>query len=256
MGAHGLAIVRFGAHHLELETGRGVHHDPENEPLYGPLAEYLAAWRRSATLRVLDLGCGTGVLGLVAARATASRVTFADVHPPSVASALANARRAGLCDASGVVGDLLSQVRDAVFDLVLFNPPQTGGPPELAHARPDRYGGGDGAAWFLRFLTELPASLLAAGGRVVCLQHSRANPARVAEAFTAAGFARRELARQRREFTMAELDALSPGTGAHQLALRARGAAQFEGPDADGRCAMTQALWVAERQATARSSSP
>jgi len=252
MGPGPLVTVRFGAHRLELELALGVHHDPRNEALYAALATYVAGALgppRTAPCRALDLGCGSGVLGLVAARAAGLHMTFADVHAPSVAAALANARRNGVRGAVGVTGDLLEPVRGQAFDLVLFNPPQTGGPPTLAHTQPDRYGGDDGAAWFVRLARELGPSVLPVGGLVIGLQHSRANPARVAAAWSAAGFERRELARQPREFTLAELDALAPGTGPHQLALRARGAAEFTGPDGQGRCEMTQSLWVATRTA-------
>ena len=237
-----LTTVRLGASTLTLALADGVHHDPLNEPLYAALAGAVRPGDR-----VLDLGCGNGVLGLVAARAGASHVTFVDVDPNAVALALDNAARDGLTRCDGAAGDLVAPVRGREFDLVVFNPPQTGGPPALAVARPDRYGGEDGAWHFTRFATEAHLVLPALGARCVYHHVSRANPRRVAAAFVEAGFTSRTLAEQDRRFSLADLEALAAGTGAHQLALRAAGAAEFEGPDEGGRCALRQSVRLATR---------
>lgn len=48
--------------------------------------------KRARPARVLDLGCGTGVLGLGVARAVRSPVVMSDIDPEAVAVARANAR--------------------------------------------------------------------------------------------------------------------------------------------------------------------
>src|SRR4051812_10715002 len=75
--------------------------------------------------RVVDVGTGSGVLALAAARAGATRVFAVDVNPNAARTALENARANGFGDrVSAVCGDLLSAVSpDARFDAILSNPP-------------------------------------------------------------------------------------------------------------------------------------
>lgn len=225
-----------------LELAPGVHHDAANDGLLAALAAEVRGGER-----VLDLGCGNGVLGIVAGRCGAASVTFADVHAPSVELALRNAARNGLGVFDGVVGDLVEPLERRTFELVLCNPPQTGWPAGLVSSHPDRYGGEDGALHFLRLARELDRVLPEVGARLVLLRLSRANPRAVDAALVAAGFRVEVRAVQRRTFVLEELDELAPGTAARQLELRSRGRAEFEGPTADGSCVMHQELVVATR---------
>jgi release factor glutamine methyltransferase len=70
---------------------------------------------------VLDLGCGSGVIGLALAQAGAW-VTVSDINPAAVANAAANARANGLA-VTAVVADLLAGIRTSALDCVLINPP-------------------------------------------------------------------------------------------------------------------------------------
>ncbi|GAA3067822.1 methyltransferase [Streptosporangium carneum] len=86
--------------------------------------------RRRDPERVVDLGCGNGVVGLAAALANQeAEVTFVDESYQAVASAeatfLANVE-AGVVTGKGaefLVGDGMSGVRAGTVDLVLNNPP-------------------------------------------------------------------------------------------------------------------------------------
>ncbi|MEW2085840.1 methyltransferase [Streptomyces sp. NPDC005283] len=81
---------------------------------------------RRGTERVVDLGCGNGVIGTAAALANPeATVTFVDESFSAVASAEATYRENVTSDAGAefVVGDGLSGVPDATVDLVLNNPP-------------------------------------------------------------------------------------------------------------------------------------
>lgn len=73
---------------------------------------------------VLDLGCGYGPIGLVAARlASQGRVYMVDVNERAAALAERNLAANGVTNAEVRVGDGLEPVRGIRFDKVLTNPP-------------------------------------------------------------------------------------------------------------------------------------
>lgn len=77
----------------------------------------LATWRRRAELApVLDLGCGTGVLAIAAAKRLHLPVTASDIDPEAVAMARQNVRR------NGVAG-LVRVHRSAGLDAVAVRRP-------------------------------------------------------------------------------------------------------------------------------------
>ena len=75
--------------------------------------------------RVADVGTGTGILALAAARAGAANVVALDINPAAARSAAENARANGLADCvMAVCSDLLSAIAPcAMFDVILANPP-------------------------------------------------------------------------------------------------------------------------------------
>jgi release factor glutamine methyltransferase len=70
---------------------------------------------------VLDVGCGSGLLTLVAARAGAA-VTAVDINPEAVRATSANAAANGLA-AEVLESDLFAALVGRRFDLVVVNPP-------------------------------------------------------------------------------------------------------------------------------------
>jgi ribosomal protein L11 methyltransferase len=96
--------------------GGGTH------PTTASCLELLAALAPLDGLRVLDLGSGSGILGIAALRLGAAAAVCADVNPEAVESA----RRNGA--ANGVAGRLAHRLADAAglagsapFDLVVAN---------------------------------------------------------------------------------------------------------------------------------------
>jgi release factor glutamine methyltransferase len=75
---------------------------------------------------VLDIGCGTGVLSIMAARTRPRSITAVDVSWRAVLAARLNTRLHGV-RADVVRGDALDLVADRTFDLVLSNPPYVPG---------------------------------------------------------------------------------------------------------------------------------
>ncbi len=146
--------------------------------------------------RFLEVGTGTGIVALHAARRT--RVVATDANRQAVALARANARR-NHADLAVVWTHLAAGVRGP-FDVVAFNPPYLEGRPT---DRLDRAwaGGHEGSDVTLGFLADLPR-LMAPGGRAYLLL-SAANRDAVAEAHRA--FRVRVSARRRLFFEVLEV---------------------------------------------------
>ena len=81
--------------------------------------ERLAA--RVAGAEVLDLGSGTGILAVAAAKLGAGRVVALDTSPDAVAAAEETVRQNGVEGRVEVVPGDISAVRGRAFDLVLAN---------------------------------------------------------------------------------------------------------------------------------------
>jgi release factor glutamine methyltransferase len=112
--------------------------------------------------RVLDMGTGSGVSALLAARA-GSEVVAVDINPEAVECARANAERNGLAEAITLVhGDLFQGV-EGDFDLIIFDPPFRWFQPrdllEQSHADADY-------RTLTRFMDEAPGRLRV-GGRII-----------------------------------------------------------------------------------------
>ncbi len=117
--------------------------------------------------RVLDVGTGTGVLALLAARLGASEVVATDSNPWSVRNARLNAERLGLgIDVRGPA-DLFEAVAGERFDTILFNAPWIVGEPRTLY---DTANFDPGQRVLGGFLRGAPAHL-AEEGRVL-LQYS------------------------------------------------------------------------------------
>jgi len=81
--------------------------------------------------QVIDIGTGTGILALAAARAGAAHVVAADINPNAALNAAENARANGYGDrVSAVCSDLLSALAARpLFDVILSSPPKHAGEP-------------------------------------------------------------------------------------------------------------------------------
>ena len=74
--------------------------------------------------RVLDLGCGTGALGLTAAMLSGTgRVLMVDADAEAVRCASRGITKAGVTNAEVRASDVGSAVGDERFDVVVANPP-------------------------------------------------------------------------------------------------------------------------------------
>lgn len=148
---------------VSLTVPRGVL-DPVRFRSGAWAAEQIAA-RLKPGQRLLDLGCGSGVIGALAMRSGAD-VVAVDIDRRAVKAA----RQNGLPDVRR--GDLFAPVRGERFDLITFNPPYFPGRPHLK-----RYGralyGGRRLEVLRRFAAALPAHL-APGGSALAVLSDRA----------------------------------------------------------------------------------
>jgi len=81
--------------------------------------------------RVIDVGTGTGILALAAARAGATNVVAADINPNAALNAAENARANGFGERiTGVCSNLLAALAPRpLFDVILSSPPKHAGEP-------------------------------------------------------------------------------------------------------------------------------
>ena len=130
--SHRPRTIRLSGHRLVIPPG-------VMDPIRFRSGAWFAPWvaeRIRPGQRLLDLGCGSGVVGVLA-QARGARVVAVDVDP----AACAAARRNGLHDAR--LGDLFSPVQTERFDRVCFNPPYLAGEPRGRRFDRALYGGSD-----------------------------------------------------------------------------------------------------------------
>ncbi|HTO92948.1 MAG TPA: HemK2/MTQ2 family protein methyltransferase [Bacteroidota bacterium] len=96
-------------------------------PRFSRTSRFFGRYIRAKELRgaeVLEIGCGSGILSLVAARAGA-RVTALDINPRAVEATATNARMNKLDACVRVMtSDLFERIpRGTTFDRIVWNPP-------------------------------------------------------------------------------------------------------------------------------------
>ena len=190
---HLLGSVWF--HNREFKTdARALIPRPETEEL----AEWILSWKLPETLRILDMGCGSGVLGLtLAAERPEWDVILADVSPDALALTRENAARLEMSNASFLESDLFSAI-DGLFDGIAANLPYV---PESERATMARevlhdpalalFSGADGLDLIRRFVPEAFQHLKPGGWLAMEIGHDQAS--QVAGFLQASGFAEIEV---------------------------------------------------------------
>ncbi len=161
---------------------------------------------------VLELGCGTGIVSLTAARAHKNnRVIAIDIHNEAVKNTAYNARINKLNNLTSAKSDLFSSrlIRGKRFDYILFNPPYLPTVPDerLTGAINHAYDGGpDGRRVLDRFLARF-AQYLKKNGTVLLVHSSLQGIDKTSHILKSQGFRMRM--RKRISFFFEELYLLS-----------------------------------------------
>ncbi len=174
---HLLGSVWFHKHEFKIDA-RALIPRPETEEL----AEWILSWPLPETQRVLDMGCGSGVLGLtLAAGRPAWDLTLADVSPDALALARENATPLETTNTRFVESDLFNAV-DGEFDGIVANLPYV---PESERATMARevlhdpalalFSGADGLDLIRRFIPDAFQRLKPGGWLVLEIGHDQAS---------------------------------------------------------------------------------
>ena len=116
-----LLQVEILGQQVSLETRPGLF-SPEHVDR-GTLS-MLSHVKIASGMRIMDLGCGCGVVGIVAAKiAGEENVFMSDADPMAVETARRNAERNGVGGVRLYVSDGFRDVDASGFDLILSNPP-------------------------------------------------------------------------------------------------------------------------------------
>ena len=79
---------------------------------------------------VVEVGCGSGILSLSAARAGATSVVALDINPAAVQAARINAKKNNLPQVTSLHSDLFSALpANKTFDVIICSPPSFSGEP-------------------------------------------------------------------------------------------------------------------------------
>jgi release factor glutamine methyltransferase len=174
---HLLGSVWFHKHEFKTDA-RALIPRPESEEL----AEWILSWPLPESQRVLDMGCGSGVLGLtLAAGRPAWDVTLADVSPDALALAQENDAELKLNNTSFVASDLFNAL-GGEFDGIVANLPYVPESERDTMARELRhdpalalFSGPDGLGLIRRFIPEAFPRLKPGGWLVLEIGHDQAS---------------------------------------------------------------------------------
>ncbi len=211
---------------VTLETPEGVHVPTASS---AQLAKHIDVRPGDC---VLDLGCGSGILSIAAAKLGARLVMAADLNPDALDATRGNALKNGVQEKvatlaspwyDGLEENTLRMHGIRQFDVIIATPPQTPGPMVFG----PKYGGPHGIDKFLTIIKGASQFLEPKSGRLWLLAITLADTetllARLGQQFLDVSIVNET----ERVFTPDEYNALEPGLFDYFTALRNAGIADF-----------------------------
>ncbi len=211
---------------VELNVPPGVHPPPQSTIDLARLLDIKPGER------VLELGCGAGLLSIAAAKLGARRVVATDLDPRALDAAHRNVRANSLEKVVEVRAGSWYEAVDGCsspftggekFDVIIATPPQTPGPAPFG----PKYGGADGTRHLSAVIRGSHGYLESRQGRLWLLAISLANPPvlwdQLRNYFTEVSLVRET----ERRFTPEEYEKIEPGLFTHLLSLHGSGKSDF-----------------------------
>jgi D-alanine-D-alanine ligase len=223
----GLRETKF---EIELPTGRAILRVPQGVHIPPQSTIDLAGMLDiKPGERVLELGCGSGLLAIAAAKSGAARVLAADLDPDSLATTLKNAASNGIgrilkVSAGSWYEAVPPEEQESKFDVIIATPPQTPGRFPFG----PKYGGEDGTRHLLHVVEQAPFHLQPETGRIWVLAISLANPVLLFKELRERFHEVKLIRETDRVFTKEEYEGYAPGLFAHLGALREAGKSEFQ----------------------------
>ena len=190
---HILGTVEFFRHEFKTDE-RALIPRPETEELVELVLKEIATKAKSGPIKILDMGCGSGVIGLSLAAELGSQaiVTCADTSDEALALARENAERLEIKNVTFCTTNLFSNINES-FDLIVANLPYVPETdrehlaPELSHD-PDLalFGGKDGLDIIKVFIHESKNHIN--NDAIIALEIGIHQSTQVEQLFTASGF--------------------------------------------------------------------
>ncbi len=178
---------------MRLCTKGSVYFPREDSELAAHIVK-MALANMNDGVKILDMGCGTGYLGIAAMRSPkVSSVCFADINPDAIECAKMNVTRNNPrnVQTSFVVSDLFSNV-SGKFDIVMFNAPYLPDPSkdEITMNKEHEIalsGGKDGIELSMRFIDGL-SQHIEENSMVVLVGSTASNKDKLLNHITESGF--------------------------------------------------------------------
>ena len=179
--------MKFYHGEIQLEVPENVYYPREDSILMAKALENLEIKGKS----VLEVGCGSGFLSIIAAK-NGAHVTAVDINAEAVKTAKANAEANG-CNIETIQSDLFSSVKGK-FDLIIFNPPYL--PVEAGENDPTYAGGKSGREVIERFIN-MTNGHLKPNGRVLIVISSLTGKKEIIELLKKTGMTVSIIAREK-----------------------------------------------------------
>lgn len=135
---------------IKLAPGHWLYHFCVNEGVMKPelmTSVWFARWLMFnnglyAGKKVLDLGSGSGILGVVMGMYGAAEVAMSDISPEAIANSRENVAIFSLLDKAQVIESDLFENIEEIFDVIVFNHPFFDGVAEAQDVSTSMLGGG------------------------------------------------------------------------------------------------------------------